>query len=304
MMPNTLKAVAIVACSLCAAARGQVTWSTDEQASIRRATKEDRLLIFFFTSDEERREKQEGNRVDRTREDMRRAFSNPRIAPLVNRAFVPVAADFKTNAALKQRLGGRITPNDVIIARPDLTVLGRIEAGRQATVENIRAALQKALDAWISQAYNETVKPVLRDPAAKPGAQKKALNMARKMSLDSSDADVIALLDHPKLDGSVRILAYAALADLSTESAAKRLVKDATEFKDAEKALRRCDPAALPAIVEFLSDPAKPEFPIAYRAVVAITRSVGKDDGFWKSATDAERAKEVERIKEIAARQK
>lgn len=300
MLPDAIRITVILACCMAATARAQVTWNTDEAASIQRAKREDRLLIFFFTSDEERRERQEGNRVDRTREAMRRAFSKPQIAPLVNRAFIPVAADFKTNKELKRKLGGRITANDVIITKPDLTVLGKIDAGRDASVENIRAALQKALDGWISQAYNETVAPILRDPDAKPPAQKKALNMARKMSLDSSDADIIALLDHPKLDGGVRTLAFSVLADLSTPAATKRLVKAAADFKEAEKALRRCDSGALPALVAFLSDQTKAEFLVAYRAIVAITKSVGKDDKFWTTADEADRAKEIERIKDIA----
>ncbi|GMU84270.1 MAG: hypothetical protein AMXMBFR47_41400 [Planctomycetota bacterium] len=282
-------------------AAAQVTWSTNEASSVARARREDRLLIFFFTFDEEGDERGRGNWVDRRREAVRRVFSTPAVASIVRRAFVPVAADYKLNFDLRWRLG-RVSPNEVVITQPDLTVLARIDARRPVTADSVRETLEECLDKWVREVYTRIVQPVLEDEEASPAALQKALALARKMSLKSSDDDVIALLDRKNLDARVRTLAFDVLAAISTESAVRTLVEHAARTDAAAKALTRCTAAALAVLSEYLDDPDAPEFLPAYRAVVAITRTPGKKDGFWISADDETQSAEIQRIREVARR--
>lgn len=282
-------------------AAAQATWNTDETASVERARREDRLLIFFFTFDEDGDERGRGNWVDRRREAVRRVFSTPSVRSIVRRAFVPVAADYKLNFELRWRLG-RVSPNEVVITQPDLTVLARMDTRRTLTAESVRDTLEECVRKWIKEVYARVVRPVLEDEQATPASLRKALALARKMRLKTSDDDVIALLKREDLDAGVRTLALDVLARVSSEAAVRSLIEHAVRTDAAAKALTRCTTFALPVLSEYLDEPGAPEFLPAYRAIVAITRTPGRSDGFWTSADDEAQSEEIQRIREVARR--
>lgn len=283
-------------------ALGQVAWTTDEAQGIARARREDRLLVLFFSFDERRGHKARHNRPDRNREQVRNVFRDPGVASLVNQAFVPVAADFKLNGEIKKKLGSRITRNDVIIATPELKLLAKIDSGKKMTVANVREALESSLKQWGSEVYARDVRPVLSDPKATPTQLKRALAKLRTIGPDGADQDLVTLLGREKLDGGVRVLAFDALAELSTEDAVRELMKQAATYRPAAQALRKCRPRALRTLVTYLKGEPTPEFLLAYRSVAAITHTSAKSDEFWQKADAATRDKELSRIKEVAAK--
>jgi hypothetical protein len=260
------------------------------------------LLVVFFTADEGRRERQKGNHVDHTREAVRRAIRNEDVAALVNRAFVPVAADFKLTRPLQRQLGGGIQANQVVIARPDLTVLDKLDVGRASNSTKLLEALEKSLAAWMGEIYARDVAPVLRDAEASPQKIKKALASALRFGVDEADEDVIALLGRERLDSGVRVAAFGALAKLSTDDAVRELMRQAESQPVAFKELQKCHPRALPTLVTYLDGEPVPEFLRAYRATCIVARARPKPDAFWPSASAEEREKEVERIKAIVAK--
>lgn len=297
----TWRSVAIAAL-LGAPAFAQVHWDTNEGPCIQRAQAQQRLLIFHFTFDEKRGERHETNRIDKNRQAGREIFRDPGIAALTNQGFVACAADFKRNKELIARLGGRITANDIVIARPDLTLLERIDTGKGMTAANVRAALERSLLKWAEERYDADVKPILLDPQARPDAQKKALQAVRNFGFDRADADVIALLGQEKLTAPVRTLALQTLAALSTEDAVKELMRQAETYPPAEQALRKCKPRALPVLSTYLGGEPTPTFLCAYRTICTLAKTASKSDEFWQSADAAAREKEIARVKELAAK--
>jgi len=302
-------AAAMMVLSSAAARAQQVNWVTDHDRAIADARANDRLLVIFFSWDEERRERDDRNRSDKMREGVREAFKDPEIRKLVDQAFICVQADFKQDKKLLAAMKGKPGRNDLVIVTPQGESLGSINVTgaptKQAVAEKIRGpikvALTQARDQLVTRIYDKEVRQVLSDLASKPAELKAALNIAKKLRTDSTEAEVIAVLAREKLDNGVRQLAYDVLVELSTPGAVKEMMKQAATVPAAEKMINKFDRKALPTLMEFLKGDASEEFLRAYYAVVSIARlqATSKPKTWWSEQDAAARSAEVQRIRGI-----
>lgn len=287
-----------LACTLAAVAQAPRATNPEQGIQIARASDPPKLVLFWFTSDEGRGERQEGNHIDREREAVRRALNDKGVQALANQGFVIVQGNAKKDGKWMQELG--VDRLQVAICDPEKTFVKKLSHQDSKAAAKIIAVMEDGLKTHGKTIFKRKFQPALQNPAAKPNEIRATLNWLNQNLVEGADEDVAALLDREKLDGGVRAAAHALLSKYSTETAAKALLDDAVTNPAAEAALKKCKISAAPVLMANLSASPDAKSQVAYRSLAAICGAHAKAGEFWKTADEAARSAEIERIRSIA----
>lgn len=309
-------------------------WRTDLDAAVREA-RDRRLPLFFYVPGA--RENQDRDRDDAQQaalRDPRVALQlRERFIPFRVQRHTEGHEFLRQNRILP---GGRLR---AAAASHTGEVLRQFDPREMSRPLALRDELVRAFRKYRDDFFTNELKPVLEDAESPPAKVMVALTWIQKHLITTADQSVIKLLDRaappstdaapaapasqpaasqptragekrappprPRKpdDGSARLRekVYETLALLSTDAAAQALVDRAATDPAAAAALGRCQACAAVVIADALNDQYDQRHLVAHAALVKVLAlRNAKPDRFWKASNDADRAKEVERLRRLA----
>ncbi len=274
-----------------AAQTDAIPWRTEPQQAVAEAQRTMRpLMVYVLASSKDR-----DNNIER---EHKRAFADPRVLRQAQN-FIPLRLSRSVHRDVLKDFGLSESANmQMSFVAPDGQVLGDLSAGGVGQPDSLAAKLAAAFDAYRKKLYDERVKPALTATDTKPADINAALQMALEFRLAAAEADVIALLDQPRLDAAGRSTAFDLLAALSSNTAVDKLI-ELTRAGDtrAAAALEKCAPPAAERIFAQLNAETEPfEYPL-YKAVTKICgiRNV-KVARYFEKAKPRLKQQELERV--------
>lgn len=274
-----------------AAQTDAIPWRTEPQQAVAEAQRTLRpLMVYVLASNKDR-----DNNIER---EQKRALADPRVLRQAQN-FIPLRLSRSVHRDVLKDFGLPESANmQVSFVAPDGQVLGDLSAGGVGQPDSLAAKMAAAFDVYRKKLYDERVKPALTATDAKPADINTALRMALEFRMASAEADVIALLDQPRLDATGRSTVLDLLAALSSDTAVDKLIA-LTRAGDARAAaaLEKCTPAAAERIFAQLNAETEPfEYPL-YKAVTKICgiRNV-KAARYFEKAKPRLKEQELERV--------
>lgn len=279
-------------------------WSLNANVAdgLQKARESQKAAIIWFRNDENKGERQKGNVVDNNREAIVRALRDPAIEQRFGGSMLPIQANFKTDKELVKKYG--VKSLEMVVVAPDGQQLAKIGWPDSGNVAALAKRLANAERVYFKSVYQKDIQPVLRGEPPDPAKLGKALDALRKIDVIEADDDLIALLQSGKLDAGGRDKVFAALADLSTQSAVDELLRQSVDNKSAMESLSKCKPWAAPMLAEKLDGDATPKFLNAYRAAARICKLDPKPETFWTEKDADARNAEIRRIRAAASKAK
>ena len=191
---------------------------------------------------------------------------------------------------------------EISFLTPDGEVLGTLSASG-VTVDSLSQKMSLVLVTWGNKIFESEVKPTLADENAKPDDLKQAVRLVSDFSISAADKSIIALLDRPRLDPSVRKAVLDTLPQLSTkDSVAKLLELARAGDAAATKALEQCTPVVAEALLKEMKADAVPFDYVVYKAVTQICKvPKPKPEKFFENSNQKLIDDELKRVTEVVA---
>jgi hypothetical protein len=281
-------------------AQKAIRWNNDVAKAFEAARERDVPVLSYIkgsTGDEDD--------IEDFERDHRKAFDDPRIIELAQRFIcVQMSRSRHRDILKKWRLPDRANLH-VVIADGKGDLLDQLSPAEIANVNALGKTMSGAWRRFADALFKEKIEPILAAGDSKPKQLQDALKEIRSGLIVSADPAVRGLLDRAELDAKTRLDALKTIGELSTPDGVKLLLNlTVGGDKDALKALHGATPEGAEHLLDLIGSTETPGLgPAAYAAVCKICRiQGGKPDKFWEGDNATAQQKEIDRVKEAAAK--
>lgn len=297
LVARCMPAAALLGCCAgVALAQKGIDWSRNVEASIAESKRTLKPLMMFVEGSIDERD-------DRTSDERRKAFMDPRVLYVTQR-YIPVRADRSVSKyrGMFDKLGVDVNANLMIVfVSPKGDKLDDFYALHQA--DSFAQKMTLVYRVYRKKVLEDDLAPVFNDEKASAADLKKALGIVESLAVLEADQLVIKTLDRRNVGEDVAEKGIAALGAISTTPAVERLLNEAAgasvkRARLAADALERCTPAAAEDVLVKALDETKIDarFVAAYKAIARITKlSNAKPDKFWEGDNEKVKRDEIRR---------
>ena len=280
-----------------------IQWGGNARTAIDHARQQSLPLMFWITD----WTSYGTTRGDELENEQEEAFCDPRIVSIAKHCYVAVRVARNSRVIEECKELGLPTNfgNYIALVSPDGKLLGQIVQSDVATPDVMVKRLAETYAKYCDDLYTATLKPIITNPESKKDAVRTAVQTVWRLKITSADTDWIALMDRPDVTQYERAKLYTLLASMPTKAGITSLLDRAAKGdRDAARALEN---AEAPALELLLPDMPSQDGPppterqmIAYTAAARICGAVARADSFWKTAKPADRAFELNAVKQRA----